>query len=278
MENHGPNSTAFGSQPSQQLEDECKTRPLTSSRAHEWVASFNTLPPAAALCTLSPADLGHIIASPQFGSLVPGLLPAAFDDAPAESKPARLEAAALALVRQLDGGSLSDGVAKKSCEWCIGELQALGARQLVTLLETVLDGVGAALALPPASSRGYHLLPTILSHCSVVEAAEGLKTSGGKPLQDGAAVTSYALTKLQKAPWAAGSLVPLATMLRDLTLTPPQREKLVSKLLGRLSELDPNQLPALVYQLLLLADTNGKPEVRLFCVPSWSPGCGNPCF
>ena len=53
-------------------------------------------------------------------------------------------------------------------------------------------------------------------------------------------------------------------MLRDLTLTPPQREKLVSKLLGRLSELDPNQLPALVYQLLLLADTNGKPEVSLY--------------
>ena len=39
------------------------------------------------------------------------------------------------------------------------------------------------------------------------------------------------------------------------------RAELVSKLLGRMHTLEPTQLPALVYQLLLLADTDGKPEV-----------------
>jgi len=61
--------------------------------------------------------------------------------------------------------------------------------------------------------------------------------------------------------WAAASLVPLATILRDINLPTPPRRKLVGKMSARLAEVEPTQMPALVYQLLLLADTEGKPGV-----------------
>lgn len=128
-----------------------------------------------------------------------------------------------------------------------------------------------AWQLPPSSPRGYHLLPTVLSHCSF-DTAEGLAAADGRPLKDGASVTAYALQRLCAAPWAASSLVPLATMLRDLTLTPGARNQLVHKILSHLAQIEPTQLPALTYQLLLLADTDGKPEVRC-----GARSCRRPC-
>ena len=59
----------------------------------------------------------------------------------------------------------------------IGELQALGTRQLLRVLEAVLDGFSDALTLPPCSPRGYHLLPTLLSQCSGVDANEDLRAT-----------------------------------------------------------------------------------------------------
>jgi hypothetical protein len=238
-----------------------QTPTLTFEAASEHLHLHSTLPPAEALVTLPPADVSRLVDCEAFSAFLPQFWPAAFDAAPPETKLARLEAAAVAVVGRLDGGALSDGVAKKSCEWFIGELQALGAQQLLRVLEAVLGGIGAALALPPSSLRGYHLLPTLLSHCSAVDASDGLTTADGRHLKDGAAVTDYALSKLRAAPWAASSLVPLATMLRDLTLTPPTRTQLVDKLLRKLRLLDATQLPALTYQLLLLADGDNKPEV-----------------
>ena len=74
-------------------------------------------------------------------------------------------------------------------------------------------------------------------------------------------IASYAFSRLQSTAWAPSSLVPLATMLRDLTLPLSTRRALVRSLYSCFSALDPNQMPALTYQLLLLADTDGKPEV-----------------
>ena len=64
-----------------------------------------------------------------------------------------------------------------------------------------------------------------------------------------------------RTPWAASSLVPLATMLRDINLPATPRRQLVEKMSRRLAEVEPTQMPALVYQLLLLADAEGKPSV-----------------
>ena len=271
------------------------SKPLSFDDALRWTQQHSSLPPANSLKTLDPANLAKVVECANFAGFLPTLWPAAFgtrprppppsattratsphftsfalrctpDESDISTKPARLEAATLALVRQLDSGCLPDGVAKKSTEWFIGELQVLSARQLVRVLEGILAGLSAALELPPASPRAYHLLPTILAHCSVVDAAAGLTTAQGRPLPDGHAIKSYALSILKAAPWAAGALVPLATMLRDLALPAPSRAMLVKKLLARLGELDPNQLPALVYQLLLLADADSKPEARAFLV------------
>lgn len=179
----------------------------------------------------------------------------------APDKAARLEAATLSLVRQLDSGTMPDSAAKKATEWVLPELsRTLGTRGLLAVLEAILAGLGGALSLPNAP-RSYAFLPTILSHLGMVDHHEGLSTRAGEPLKDGAAVMAYALSAIEQTEWPATSLVPLATMLRDLTLSSAARRALVARFTARFAELDPTQMPALVYQVMEL--NQGYPGVQL---------------
>ena len=222
------------------------------------------------------------------------------DESDSADKPARLEAAAHALVRQLDGGRLPDSVAKKSSEWllpgpcahpsqttcwtlllaataaaaadllrraatrcdaqaltahppllprCAELPRTLGAKGLLAVLETILRGLSSALALPPNAPRAYLLLPTILSHLGTVDHDEGLATAAGEPLKEGAAVAAYAVRSIQAIEWPAAALVPLATMMRDLTLPDAARRQLVHRITKRFDDVEPMQMPALVYQV-----------------------------
>ena len=141
------------------------------------------------------------------------------------------------------------------------DAQGLSAHGLLALVEAILSNLAAALTLPPTSPRAYlHLLPTALSLLGPMDHCE-LLAANGTTLADGAAVVAYAVAGLRSQPWAAPSLVPLATMLRDITLPEAARRELVLQLTGRFDELEPTQMPALVYQMLLLADTDSKAHV-----------------
>lgn len=141
------------------------------------------------------------------------------------------------------------------------QLQALGTQQLLSLLNAILDNLAATLRLPTAP-RSFHLLPSVVSLLGVLDAFAATTMSDGKTLvTDGATAAAYAHAALLRTPWAVSSLVPLATMLRDINLPTQARTALVAKLTSRLGELEPTQMPALVYQLLLLADAQGKPGV-----------------
>ena len=105
------------------------------------------------------------------------------------------------------------------------------------------------LALPPNAPRAYAFLPTILSHLATVEHHEGLTTSAGDPLRDGAAITTHAIAAIEAAEWPVASLVPLATMLRDLSVPSATRRALVARFTSRFAEIDPTQMPAIVYQV-----------------------------
>ena len=162
-------------------------------------------------------------------------------------------------MRQLDSGTMPDSAAKAT-EWVLPELsRTLGTRGLLAVLEAILAGLGGALCCP--TRHDPRLLPTILSHLGMVDHHEGLSTRAGEPLKDGAAVMAYALSAIEQTEWPATSLVPLATMLRDLTLSSAARRALVARFTARFAELDPTQMPALVYQVMEL--NQGYPGVQL---------------
>ena len=163
---------------------------------------------------------------------------------------ARLLAGALALVRQLDSDALPESAAKKASEWLLPELHHLGTRGLLTVLDAILPNLSEALALPSSSApRAYSLIPTALSHLRTVEPHDNLKTADGTPLQDGEAIVAHVVAALQAANWSEASLVPLATMLRDLNLPNTARRSLVLRFAKRFGDVEPLALPALVYQV-----------------------------
>ena len=189
------------------------------------------------------------------------------------------------LIKLLDSGTASDGVAKKVSDWLIGELQLLGTKALLGVLDAILGGLCAALEKPPAL-RSFHLLPTVVSLLATLDSCAPTTMADGRVVRDGASIATYALGCVLRTPWAAVSLVPLATMLRDINLPTEARSALVGKLTSRLGDLEPNQMPALVYQLLLLADADGKarsePGPRPWqprpVLPPLLPPCGPGCL
>ena len=88
-----------------------------------------------------------------------------------------------------------------------------------------------------------------------------LCAADGTELPDGDAVVKYALGRLVKAPWPAAAMVTLATAVRDIEVPRAALGDLVVKMLRKLDELEPQALPALLYQLLLLADGAAKSTV-----------------
>jgi len=235
------------------------TGPCTLASVQASIANFSRLPDARVLSTAAADEVAAMVAAREIQPWLPQLLPAAFQEV--ADKGVRLERTMFAVVVLLDSGDATDAAAKKVADWAIGELQALGTRPLIALLDRVLGGLGAALKLPTAP-RSFHLLPTILSLLATLDGCAPTTMADGRTIvKDGDGIVAYALRTVLRTQWAAASLVPLATILRDINLPTPPRRKLVGKMSARLAEVEPTQMPALVYQLLLLADTEGKPGV-----------------
>ena len=168
--------------------------------AQEWLTTWSKLPPAKFLRTASAEAVSSMVSSASLHPYLPSLLPAAFDESEAASKPARLESAAEAIVELLDSGEATEAVAKKVADWATGELQALGTRPLLSLLERVLRGLGAALQMPSAP-RSFHLLPTILSLLATIDSCPPATMSDGTTkVKDGDGIVAYALGCARRPP------------------------------------------------------------------------------
>ena len=59
--------------------------------------------------------------------------------------------------------------------------------------------------------------------------------------------------KLNCLRWNSGSVVHLASMFKDVPMTEDELQFVIEKLMRLLGELDLQELPPLVYQLLILA-------------------------
>ena len=76
----------------------------------------------------------------------------------------------------------------------------------------------------------------------------------GSEAHTGEQVVDYAVRSLVKAPWHATAMTSLAETLREVDLDKAQLRDILTKMLRKLEDVELTQLPALVYQLLLLSD------------------------
>ncbi|KAL3863875.1 hypothetical protein ACJMK2_005602 [Sinanodonta woodiana] len=104
--------------------------------------------------------------------------------------------------------------------------------------------------------KAFELFPKLLSAMACQENI----LYGGSHLS-GAEYKSHILNTLCSCKWDAKCVIYLAAMFRDVPLTSDELKFVIEKVLRQLKELDLQDLPALVYQLLLLSSKGHKRKV-----------------
>ncbi|KAK3095680.1 hypothetical protein FSP39_017526 [Pinctada imbricata] len=103
------------------------------------------------------------------------------------------------------------------------------------------------------SGKGLELLPKILSALAI---EENICYSGSSMC--GSDYKGHILNSLCSCKWSSESVLHLAAMFKDVTLTTEELKFVIEKVLRMMKELELPDLPALVYQLLLLATKGHK--------------------
>ncbi|XP_028814789.1 Fanconi anemia group I protein isoform X2 [Denticeps clupeoides] len=176
-----------------------------------------------------------------------------------------------AVIKAIFKGSpagISDGVKRRSLVYqhCIplcesGDLQTEVASDIIgfLMLEThSLPGpslahlaagyVEAIKAGEMCSGRSLELFPTILTALSAIEAL-----AYGKGELSGGEYKKQIINSLCSSRWDPTCVIHLTTMFRDVPLSSEELQFVVEKVLRMFQKLDLQEIPPLVYQLLLLA-------------------------
>ncbi|KAK2834377.1 hypothetical protein Q7C36_015078 [Tachysurus vachellii] len=181
-----------------------------------------------------------------------------------------------ALIKAIFRGSpvsSSDGASRRLCVYkhCIslcesGDLQTEVASDIIGLLmlETyALPGPAlAALASlyvdaikggEMGSGKSLELFPTILTALAATETL-----AYGKGELNGEEYTKQLINSLCSSRWNPQSVIHLTTMFRDVPLSPEELQFLIEKVLRMFHKLDLQEIPPLIYQLLLLSSKGCK--------------------
>jgi len=218
-------------------------------------------PPASTMNHASGPDLVKLIECERVHAHLPALLAASFEGAPQESLVARLEPVARSLIRTLAADALPDQVAKRCTDWLVSELEQFDTKSLLELVELILGGLKATLRSGGGGATKPHcILPKCLGLLATVDKC-CITLKDGSEVHNGAQVVEYAVRGLVKAPWHASTMTGLAETLREVALEKQALRDVVAKMLRKLEDVELTQLPALVYQLLLLSDAECKPLV-----------------
>jgi Fanconi anemia group I protein len=220
------------------------------------------------------AKLAEEACSDDGGGSLPNLLRAVFGGS-AGSAPARVRRRVemfRAAVRALNRGLLREQgkQASRVIDVLLPEVESLPKAELPKLVDEVLQGTGglcaeerergggaaqeglAAAVLSPA----LELLPKLLA--LIVKC--GQEDIGAS--MDGDEFQAMTLGAVCRAPWSSHSVVGVVTVLKDVALSDAQLRAVVTKAVGLLGELRMQELPPLLYQLLVLS-TKGHREVVL---------------
>ncbi|XP_036431780.1 Fanconi anemia group I protein [Colossoma macropomum] len=164
--------------------------------------------------------------------------------------------------------SSSDGASRRLCVYkhCIplcesGDLQTEVASDIIGLLmletHTLPGPALAALASlfvdaikvgEMGNGKSLELLPTILTALAATEAI-----AYGKGELSGDEYKKQLINSLCSSRWDPQCVIHLTTMFRDVPLSPEELQFLIEKILRMFLKLDLQEIPPLVYQLLLLS-------------------------
>lgn len=149
--------------------------------------------------------------------------------------------------------------AKACIAFLAGELDSFSARSVADIVMAILRSHGETLRVE-AEAKSHELLPKCLALLACTDSITYIDDAGRHAVHYND-FQSIVVSKLCEKRWPHAALLPMMNTLRDLPLTDAQLRVVVGKALEGASDLELQALPALVYQLLLLAGRGCKLEV-----------------
>ena len=207
------------------------------------------------------SDLARLVQCGEAHAQLHTMLSSAFDGADSESYSSRLDAVTRELIRSLAADALPDQVAKRCTDWLVCELEHFDTKSLLDIVELILGGLKATVArVSSGTIKPHTLLPKCLGLLATIDKC-CITLKDGSEVHNGAQVVEHAVRSLVNVPWHASMITGLAETLREVELDKGALARIVTKMLRKLEDVELTQMPALVYQLLLLSDAECKPLV-----------------
>ncbi|KAL6106973.1 fanci [Pungitius sinensis] len=208
------------------------------------------------LCTLTNDQLTTVInngalKSKNVGAMIKGIFKGSAPDSP-EGSNRRL------LVYQhciplCESGDLQAEVAADIIGLLMLETHTLSGTSLAKLASLFVEAIKVGKM---GSGKSLELFPTVLTALSACEAL-----SYGKGELSGGEYKKQLINSLCSSRWDPQCVIHLTTMFRDVPLSSEELQFVVEKVLRMFTKLDLQEIPPLVYQLLLLSAKGCKKQV-----------------
>ncbi|XP_037308033.2 Fanconi anemia group I protein [Pungitius pungitius] len=208
------------------------------------------------LCTLTNDQLTTVInngalKSKKVGAMIKGIFKGSAPDSP-EGSNRRL------LVYQhciplCESGDLQAEVAADIIGLLMLETHTLSGTSLAKLASLFVEAIKVGKM---GSGKSLELFPTVLTALSACEAL-----SYGKGELSGGEYKKQLINSLCSSRWDPQCVIHLTTMFRDVPLSSEELQFVVEKVLRMFTKLDLQEIPPLVYQLLLLSAKGCKKQV-----------------
>ncbi|MEQ2162425.1 hypothetical protein GOODEAATRI_019617, partial [Goodea atripinnis] len=157
------------------------------------------------------------------------------------------------LIPLCESGDLQAEVAADIIGLLMLETHTLSGSSLAKLAALFVDAIKVGKM---GSGKSLELFPTILTALAVCEAL-----SYGKGELSGEEYKKQLINSLCSSRWDPQCVIHLTTMFRDVPLSSEELQFLVEKVLRMFSKLDLQEIPPLVYQLLLLSAKGCKKKI-----------------
>eukprot|EP00731_Ephydatia_muelleri_P020314 Em0013g41a len=160
-------------------------------------------------------------------------------------------------VNILNSDQLQTSVAKEIVGKILLEIGRLDGTSVVTLAELLIDGIKTGAV---SNGHSLELFPKMLS---IITSQRLIKGSMGE--MSGVEYKAHLLNDLCRNKWDPGCVLHIANMCREIPLSPEELKFVVKKLFRETVSLPISEVPALIYQLLVLS-TKGHKKLILAAI------------
>ncbi|XP_070540770.1 Fanconi anemia group I protein-like [Ptychodera flava] len=171
-------------------------------------------------------------------------------------------------IKLLSGSNLSNNTASEMVGVLLMEADSFTGKSLAELANLYVDSIKAGEI---TNGKAFELFPKILSALAAKETV-----AYGNSEMTGGDYKSHVLNTLCSSKWGADCVIHLAAMFRDIPLSPEELKFVIDKILRMFKTMELQELPPLVYQLLLLS-TKGHKRLVLEGISSFFNEQDNIC-